>query len=55
MYFDDGSNPWQDVEQTVYEFDFLNSAGTNSFLVGPNVFTVLIVSLVLSKVVYSLV
>lgn len=51
MYFDDGSNPWQDVEQTVYEFDFLNSGGTNVLLVGPKVFTVFVVLLVLSKIV----
>lgn len=50
MYFDDGSNPWQDVEQTIYEFDFLSGSGNKAFLTWLNTFLVVVAPLVFSKI-----
>lgn len=50
MYFDDGSNPWQDVEQTIYEFDFLSGTGSRAFVTWLNTFLVVIAPLFFSKI-----
>lgn len=52
MYFDDGSNPWQDVEQTIYEFDFLSGSASSKtlLLTWLNTFFVVVAPLVFSKI-----